>query len=926
VFRYGIKRTSRNWKLFVAVFVGVLVASTLFAASNVGANALVTAMVQKSLEDVSVDMSYQPYSMGGASLTGADLFTMRHTIEQVPYVEHAECVIALSNWTSDPGGGMTQITAVGIQANSSVYEGLTFAGGATSLGTNETFLVIADTAAAGYPIDSNYSIRIQVWLNTAPYNVQLNVSLRVVGYVTLTNGAQTTLLGHTITEGGYFYHEIAFITDFEKTFLPILDYAASIPDNYGNSLEPRINIWVDRAALVNPYNIPASVQALQQVEYQINNALMGYGYLNDMLYMALMSTTYIAELFRVSFLSASMPVFFIAIYMGLTLNDVSFSMRRREVGLLLTKGFTRGQITGMFVFESLLVGLLAGALSLVLAVVSLPFLLGITSSLPISFTTIGVDTIFLTLMFGGFVALLSAYWPARRASQMPTTEALREYTLTGEPVGYRRLLAWTCLILGTYKLAVWILGINVAQLMASLLTTNPILGILTSFWLVFDELVGFWAPLLFLWGLTTVLVKGSTRFLEYSERFIHRALGDLGGLAAHTIRRRPGRTAAVIFIAALLVAYSVQTAGVLASQQDLFIRGAYADVGADIRVTTAYPENVTDLLPIVRGISGVRAATAQYTFTMYSVVGSMNARAINASEWETTAYFEPEWFLPSTSAQQALQALAANNRSIILERLQARQILLDVGDNFTARFSLSGTPWSLKVVGLFGPEPQHISLGGLFDLWYADPTWSYVSVDLLSDLGSEVSPTGYILIALDSPTVNAAVVEALNGLGDVVDVESVSAVLESSSSNILNTATIRIMQMGVLFAFVLASVGTLVVIYLTLRERRVSTALMSARGTTYAQTVVMLLAESLTMMLFGTLVGLGVGFIVLYGVIRGGAYTASTGLLLPRFLPTPFLGSVLFQISAVIGFLLLATLIPILIEARTARHDLSILR
>jgi hypothetical protein len=80
------------------------------------------------------------------------------------------------------------------------------------------------------------------------------------------------------------------------------------------------------------------------------------------------------------------------------------------------------------------------------------------------------------------------------------------------------------------------------------------------------------------------------------------------------------------------------------------------------------------------------------------------------------------------------------------------------------------------------------------------------------------------------------------------------------------------------------------------------------------------------MMLFGTLVGLGVGFIVLYGVIRGGAYTASTGLLLPRFLPTPFLGSVLFQISAVIGFLLLATLIPILIEARTARHDLSILR
>jgi ABC-type lipoprotein release transport system permease subunit len=370
----------------------------------------------------------------------------------------------------------------------------------------------------------------------------------------------------------------------------------------------------------------------------------------------------------------------------------------------------------------------------------------------------------------------------------------------------------------------------------------------------------------------------------------------------------------------------VQTAGVLATQQDLAVRGVYANVGADIRVTVSNPENVTDLLPVVRGIAGVRAATAQYAFTMYSVVGSMNARAINASEWETTAYFESEWFLPSVSVHQALQALATDNRSIILERLQARQISLDVGSNLTAQFSTSGSPWSLRVVGLFGPEPQYISFGGLFGYWYADPTWSYVSVELLSDLGSEISPTGYILVALDSPRANTAVTEALNGLDDVVDVKSASAALESYSSDILNTATMRIMQMGVLFAFVLASVGTLVVISLTLRERRLSTALMSARGTTYAQTVVMLLAESLTMMLFAVFVGLVVGFIILYGVVRGGVYTASTGLLVPRFLPAPFLGFVLFQIGAVIGLLLLATLIPILIEARSARYDLSILR
>jgi ABC-type antimicrobial peptide transport system permease subunit len=816
---------------------------------------------------------------------------------------------------------------MGIQANSSVYDGLSHAGGATTLGANETYLVVDSSAAADFPIGSNYSIQISVFLYAEPYTFLINVTLRVVGYVTLTTQAQNTLLGGAYYGGYPFgYREIVFVTDLEETFSPLLDYAASIPGSYGSSLQAQINIWLDRAALINPYNIQASLQAIRQVEYQIANAFGGTGAVYDQLYSALYGFTYTAEAYRWSFLSASMPVFFIAIYMGITLNDVSFSMRRREVGLLLTKGFTRGQITGMFVLESVLLGLLAGALSLVLAVVGLPFLLGITSSLPTAITTIGTDTIFLTLVFGGLVAVLSAYWPARRASQLPTTEALREYTLAGEPTGYRKALAWTCLILGAYKLVVWSLGINFSQLIANLITTNMILGVLTAFWYIFDELVGFWAPLLFLWGFTTVLVKGSTRFHEYSERFIHRILGDLGGLAAHTIRRRPGRTAAVIFIAALLVGYSVQTVGVLATQQDLAIRGVYKDVGADILVTVNSPENVTNLLPIVRGITGVRAATAQYSFTMYSVIGSMTARAINASEWETTAYFEPEWFLPGISAHQALEALAANNRSIILERLQARQLSLDVGDNLTARFSTGGSPWPLEVAGLFGPEPQYISIPPFITMWSAEATWSYVSVELLSDLGSEVSPTGYILIALDSPTANTAVVDALKALDDVVDVESAITVLEGYNSDILNTATMRVMQMGVLFAFVLASVGTLVVTYLTLRERRLSTALMSARGTTYGQTVVMLLAESLTMMLFAILIGLGVGFIILYGLVRSGVNTNSTTLLVPRFLPAPFLGSVLLQIGAVVGFLLLATLVPILIEARSARHDLSILR
>jgi ABC-type antimicrobial peptide transport system permease subunit len=927
VFRYALKRTSRNWKLFATLLVGVLVASTLFATSNIGANVLITAMLSETLEGVPVDMIYEPRTWGvGNAPTGTRLFQYRQTIGSVPGVATTETTANHENQTSGEGGEYLAIIVVGIQANSTVYQGLRHVAGASTLGANETYLVVDSGEATGYPVGSNYTMQIRISLDGEP-DLLLKVTLRVVAYVTLTASARGTLARSYWGTSNGGPHRLVFVTSLEQTLLPLLDYAASIPNRLYSGLPSYILVWLDRATLLNPYDLEGTLQAIRQVDLQIENALMSVGRITDFLYLTLYRFSNVVGLFRLSFLSTAVPVWFIALYLGVTLNDVSFSMRRREVGLLLAKGMERDQVTGLFVLEAVLVGVLASGLGLLIAVLCVPSFLGVGIPLPVLLMTVGVDTVLLTFLFGGAVAALSSYWPARRASQMPTTEALRHYTLAGEPAGSRRVLAWTCLALGTYKLVVWGLGIDTWEIARNVMFTSSILSVAALYWFVFDLLLAFWAPLLFLWGLTTVLVKGSPRFHAYSERFIRRVLGDLGGLAAHTIRRRPGRTAAVIFLTALLVGYSVQTVGVLATHQDLVVRGAYQDVGADIRVTVNYPENVTELLPVVRGIEGVRAAVTEYSFTMYTVQGSMHARAINSSEWTTAAYFEAEWFLPGISSPQALQALADNNRSIILERLMARPLTLGVGGSLSARFSAGGSWWPLEVVGLFGPEPRYDSLLGD---WSAEPTWSYVSTELLSDVGSKVSPTGFVLIALDSPAANAAVLEALEGLDDIRTIESAITVLEGYNADILNSATLRFMQMGVLFAFILASVGTLVVVSLTLRERRLSTALMSARGTTYGQTVVMLLAESLTMLLFAILVGLLVGFITLYGLVRGMTTTllipAGPALVAPRFLPVCFLPSMLLQIGAVVGLLLLATLVPILIEAWSARHDLSILR
>src|SRR3989337_4423957 len=68
-----------------------------------------------------------------------------------------------------------------------------------------------------------------------------------------------------------------------------------------------------------------------------------------------------------AFIIAALPVFFVAWYLGSTVSDVSFNLRRREIGLLLTKGFSKRQLWAMFLFEAGLIGLLGGLLGIVLS-------------------------------------------------------------------------------------------------------------------------------------------------------------------------------------------------------------------------------------------------------------------------------------------------------------------------------------------------------------------------------------------------------------------------------------------------------------------------------------------------------------------------------------------------------------------------------
>ncbi len=429
---------------------------------------------------------------------------------------------------------------------------------------------------------------------------------------------------------------------------------------------------------------------------------------------------------RVSFLVASLPVFFVAWYVGTTVADVSFNLRRREIGLLSAKGFSSGQLFRLFLSESLLIGILGSLIGVGLSFLLSPHFVPATGSELGEARVLTLDVVILSVIFGTAITLLSTFRPSRRAAKLPTVDALKEYMYVEETKAYKQKWPWLAFFLGSYKIAMYLIGIP--SLMQYFMgppppTTNIFLTILLGAWIFIDLILTYIGPLLFLWGFTKIFIRGSLAFQELVTR-ASRFLGELGILATKNVRRNPARAASIAFLIALIIGYGFQTVGILASEEDYVVRQVKASVGADIRVSLTNLANITAANENVSALPGIASTTLQYSLRG----DSMTIVAVKPQEWLSTAYYEKEWFT-GNNVGTAFQELADYNNTIILERTVANGLDLGIGDFFTLQ--IGNAVKKLRVVGVFGPE----TTGGqqpllIQSVMYPSLFWSYIPMNL----------------------------------------------------------------------------------------------------------------------------------------------------------------------------------------------------
>ncbi len=888
---YPVKHVFRNWKLFVALLIGITLAATFFAGIGVKSNLATEQALDKQISTVLTDIEFT------APLNQSNLPLAYRDITSIDGVKRVDMVARVNSPVSVPKDNYTsfrysQMTA--FPNDSRIFnEWLNKPEG--GIPANYTYLIKGTTLANDVQIGDN--ITTMLTFNQPKYYNQstIYVNLTVAGFAELTDNGYVYLSGNnfvvydsrasgsvvSINGGSYSsYRADTMIVGWDSTLKKLWNTTLD-----SSTADVTFSINVDRQKLISPWNVQSSLTNVNQISDKIQNEILGsylsHGYVNNMLSSQLQGFQYSFQSLILNFFMVSAPIIFVAWYLGATVSDVSFNIRRREIGLLSTKGLSSGQIQRLFLTEAIVIGAIGGALGVVGGLILNQYYIG-TVDLNNLFTTqlFSPEIAIATIVFGIILAFAAVFRSARKASRIPAVDALRDYMPVDKPG--RRIFPIIALILGTYKIVIFVLGLNIQQLINqwSWSGGNVFLSFVGPPLVIFDAIMTFLGPLLFFWGLTTLLIRDSTKFQLVATK-ISSVLGELGALAAKNVRRSPARLAAVAFLIALIIGLSVQVTGQIASQEDYVVRNVRMGVGADLTVSVVNASRSQEILQnITSNVPGIRNASIenQISATLSEKYGSMSLKTIDPKSWEVSAYYEDGWFTGGPNVNQMLADLKGSNSTIILDKTVASQFNLKLYDTITVDFASCAR--QLRIIGFFGPEPQqqpNLGSGAPSQYFYSN-FYSYVPRDLFnmtagSDIYTLETWNSKILISLNPGVNGTQVADQIRSLNlEIYGVDSFDEQWQSSTQmNNINTYSslqvLDVQSFGLIFAVLSASVGTALIAIVSLKERTREATLMSVRGLSYRQLVWMFLTESMAIITFAVILGLVVGVIIVYGNI-----------------------------------------------------------
>ncbi len=899
MFRYAIKRIIRGRSLFLSLFLSAALAVTLFSGILQGADAVGVALLEKTLDSAYVDIIS---SAPDKNLTKTRYYEIDEVLGEIDGVATVDHFIRWKFEVDSPLLNESLETAVlALPPDSSLFNGIS---GVDYFEDGKLYIDASSENSAELIESEQLEIVFETYMPFNPPGFENRTFTKEVGGS--VGLKQRTFLIGTGRYNIYLRDLIQgreemgrrpsydLILMSEETLLsminPILDEMRRPVDDQATEALVRL----ERDNLINPWDIEGSKERVSLILEDINTAGAEYYYTPRSYLTEILNTvSSLSNQMKTSTMLVALPVFFTAWYLGATVSEVVYGLRKREIGLFFTRGMTHRQVLYLLLFEGILVGLLAALTGIFVGALLLVIVIPEMNLLQV-FNSISILTVVSSLSFSVLISVLSVYRPAIKAINVNVVDALQEYETEREKLGEWQL-ALLSFILGAYKMGMLLAGLTVEQFRPK--SGNLIVNLLYNTWWGTDYILGFIAPILFLWGVVNLFLILVPGFQTILGRVAGIFVGDSSKFIALSSSRNIRKTAAATFMVALIIGYSTTVIGNVSSTNDFMVQAVRLSIGADASIWLFEGEDLSSLGKRIATIPGVEGVVNETHFSPESSIGETPIRAIDPLDWKKVAYIDENWLKNSESV---LQTMADDPAGGIMEKGAAEKLGIDEGDVFLVK--LRNKLFPINIVGLFGKEST--------EYWTKQNPTVYVNEEFLENVRKKTIEKRRILVDLAPGTnLQEFKTEVENLDWDIERVDVTELQIDKSLNNIYLAGPRRIEELGSYMAGLVASVGVALIISTLMRSRNKELTIMAIRGYSPSQISTTILVENLGMDVFAIILGIIVGYINLRGQTE--LFNQFLGVSIERRIVFPL--SAELNLLLIIGLLIVATIIPIII-------------
>ncbi len=904
-FRYSFQGVLRNKRRSLFAALGIALAMALVSGSLIAVDSSAYGLLRSAVDKVDVDFTASQYSVVNSSFSTATFNASVDLIESVNNVQEANPFVVVHGWGL-PGSTQPTYYYYGgyylafLPSDSDRFlkaEGIS--GKMPDTGTVAIPKDLADSLGIGVTDTITLSIsktQGRPWYNTTTmtyvYNyTYLNRTFTVsqiwtqnrsgnAGPVPILYQSSAYNSSSTSSSGVYLPNEwgtpvVLSMASFDSVMTSEMrNFTMGSGQN-----SVRYLIWIERDKVIDLANIDATVKGIEFIQHRLERQgqAQGFDVPASPLVSALQTMQPQLESQKVLFLALSLPVVALGTYLSIVGVDLGVTSRRREIGILKSRGASNRHVFFSLILESVMLGAFAALIGLIMGVIVSRFLLGSALSLSseaasgsTSWTDfkLSASAIELTILFGVGLMLLSSWRPFKRASKTDVAEALHYYSHAATKVEYKPSTDIVLLSLSILSIVSMLVGFNWVNTTSWSWMTKVIVAILLLIGTILFPVMPFMLSL----SVIRLTTRGPRRLYSKLSWFVKGWTKELHQLVEKNIVRNPRRASNIAVIISLAIAFGLFISVTMESTIALAHEQVKYDVGADIKVTSYSPGSSINFsrLDQLQTISGASHVALYKYLTLYAPGGpygsvSMQTAVLNSSAYRDTV--RPSDFYFVHSGKGMLNELAENG-SIILTTGLAQDLSILVGDTLEATLNVERTSngssyqtqsydLSLNVIGMIKGLPGLGYMYACVDNW----TLNWIPE---RDLAAALQTPGALIDVSkgsDAKTVAGAAETIFNSANATPTVTIMQDQLAGLKDNLAFRSLSDYLYMEYAMAVIIMSAGVGLIIFVAVTDREQELACIMARGSSSSQMRRILMGESITLMILGLSVGVIVGLI-----------------------------------------------------------------